>query len=70
MFGVHYITRKGGVVSKATSDADKLAAAVTGAKKMVHNMRRVPAEPGHSHPDGFLIYDATGERLLHREVLD
>jgi hypothetical protein len=70
MFGVHYINRNGGVVSKATSEADELAQAIVGARKMIDNMRRIPAEPGRPHPEGFLIFDASGEQPLHREIMD
>ena len=69
MFPVHYITREGGIVSKATSAAVDLAVAVAGAQHMLRDLRRIPAEPGRPHPAGFLIFDATGERLLHQELV-
>jgi hypothetical protein len=60
VFSIHYLNSQGGVVSKETSAADRLTDAVAGAKRSAKEMHGAL---------GFIVFDATGEKALHREFL-
>jgi hypothetical protein len=73
MYGVHYVASRESdqPVSKETSAAVALADAVEGARQTIRRLNiNVPAAPTTPRPIGFLIFDATGAQLLHREYTD
>jgi len=70
MYVVHYVARRDSdqPLDKSASAADTLPDAIERAKARLKN---APTTfPSGSLPIGFLIFDAAGQRLLHREYLD
>ena len=72
MFGIHFVASRDSdqPVDKVTFGAANLDDAITGARLRIRTANiAVPADPARPHPIGFLIYDASGSQLLHREYL-
>ena len=70
MFVLHYVGPNGQLVDKATSGAAELNTAVSTARQRIRDTSTaIPYDPSRPQPTGFLIYDATGSELLHRENL-
>ena len=71
MFQIHYVTQgSDSPIDKTTSGADTLGEAAAGARARIHATNiSIPADPTRPHPTGFLIFDASGARLLRREYM-
>jgi hypothetical protein len=73
MYGIHYVTSRESdqPIIKETSAASSLTEAISGAKSRISDIHKaVSTDPSRQHPIGFLIFDAGGYALLHREYLD
>lgn len=74
MFVIHYVANRESnqPVSKETSDAARIADAIARGRQVVRDASIAfpHPEPGRPNPIGFLIYDATGATVLHREYMD
>ena len=72
MYPIHYVaSRKNDQpTDKETSAAVSLADAVAGARSRIRDMNAIFVDPARPHLIGFLIFDAGGSNVLHREYLD
>lgn len=61
MFPIHYLNSQGGIVARETSEATRLADAVAGARQRAATM--------YQDATSFVVFDATGEQVVHREPL-
>ncbi len=72
MFQIHYVVSRESdqPVEKETSAADTLDVAAAGARSRIHQINiTIPENPARPNPCGFLIFDASGARLLRREYM-
>jgi hypothetical protein len=72
MFRIHYVIGPGNdePAHKETSGAEDIATAIATARQKIKNTNiAVTFDPANPHPTGFLIFDASGEKLLHREYM-
>jgi hypothetical protein len=69
MYVVHFVARRDSdhPVDTGVSAATALPDAIARTRARLKTSTGNPSEP---RPIGFLIFDATGQRLLHREYLD
>ena len=69
MFVVHYVASRQDdqVIDKGVSAADTLPDAIVRVKA---RLKYTIANPSQPRPIGFLIFDASGQKLLHREYLE
>ena len=69
MYVVHYVASRDSdqLIDKGVSAADTLPDAIVRVKA---RLRIANADRSKPHPIGFLIFDATGQTLLHREYMD
>jgi hypothetical protein len=72
MYSIHYVVSRENdqPIYKETPAATGLDEAKAHAASRIKNSNIAgPADPAQPHPTGFLIYDAAGSQLLHREYL-
>ena len=73
MYVVRYVTTRHNdqAVDEGVSAADTLPDAIARAKaRLKYATVALPADPSTPRPIGFLIFDATGQILLHREYVE
>jgi hypothetical protein len=63
MFGIEIVRIPSGLIEKATCPASDIQDAIATARDLLEKARRWCPEAG---ADGFLIRDATGEKILFR----
>jgi len=71
MFGIHYVVGPGNdqPIDKETSGAEEIGTAIAAARQKIKNTNiAIPFDPANPHPTGFLVFDASGEKLLHRDI--
>ena len=72
MFSIHYVISRENdhPVDRVTFGGDNLADAIARARSRTKATNiAILTDPMRPHPIGFLIFDASGRELLHREYL-
>ena len=72
MFSIHYVISRENdhPVDRATFGGDNLSDALAHARARIKATNiAILTDPMRPHPIGFLIFDASGGELLHREYL-
>jgi hypothetical protein len=71
MYVVHYVASRHNdqAVDEGVSAADTLPGAIVRVKaRLKYTTIALPPDPSTPRPIGFLIFDATGHTLLHRDI--
>jgi hypothetical protein len=72
MFSIHYVVSRENdhPVDRVTFGGDNLSDAIARARSRIKATNiAILTDPMRPHPVGFLIFDASGRELLHREYL-
>jgi len=72
MFSIHYVISRENdhPVDRVTFGGENLSDAIARARSRVNATNiAILTDPARPHPVGFLIFDASGHELLHREYL-